>query len=326
LGAVHRLIHARLIHSARVLLTRRAVRFALAVLVLGAILARVDRARLAETLQGFEPVYGLAMVAVFLATLLLFAARWWLIAGALGIRAPWREFVRVLWVSQCAGEFGPALVVGELARFQLMRGRGDPWTLAASQAVDRFSGKSVLLLMVLGLLPFYLTVYRESPLLQIAAFALILLGLGVGGIWLARRFRPMARSRLVAIVRVCHPRISPGHYGLSLLIQVLLSANVAVAALGLGFRGDWLNLLLLGPLLLLGVGSLPGLVSDWGKREAAAVVLLAPAGLTPEQSLAVSLIYGAGHLLAALPGALLWAGIRRGIPVAGQRPPPAGRA
>lgn len=299
------------IAKAKALLNRRAVRFLLAALVLGAILARVDRALLGQTLKGFDPAFGLAILAVFLATLVLFAARWWLIATALGIRAPFREFVRVLWVSQCLGEFGPALVVGELARFRLMRGRGDAWCLAASQAVDRLSGKIVLLLMVLGLLPFYLGVYRDSPVLRIAAFALILAGFAVAGVWVFRRFWPMAQSHAGTVLRVCNPLSSPGHYGFSLLIQTLLSVNLVLAALGLGFRGDWPALLLLGPLLLLGVSSLPGLVSDWGKREAAAVVLLAPAGLTPEQSLAVSLIYGAAHLVTALPGALLWVGMRR---------------
>lgn len=301
--------------KAKALLNRRAVRLLLAALVLGAILARVDRALLARTLKGFDPAFGFAILAVFFATLVLFAARWWRIAAALGIRAPLGEFVRVLWVSQCLGEFGPALVVGELARFQLMRGRGDPWCLAASQAVDRFSGKIVLLLMVLGLLPFYRAVYRDSPLPRVAAFALILIGVAAGGLWVFRRFWPMARSHADSVLRVCDPRSSPGHYGCSLLIQMLLSANLVLAALGLGFRGDWPALLLLGPLLLLGVGSLPGLVSDWGKREAAAVVLLAPAGLAPEQSLAVSLIYGAAHLVTTLPGAWLWVGMRRrGIP------------
>ena len=61
---------------------------------------------------------------------------------------------------------------------------------------------------------------------------------------------------------------------------------------------------MLGPLLLLGVTALPGLASDWGKREAVAIVLLAPAGLTAEESLAVSLVFGMIHLLMALPGAL----------------------
>lgn len=295
----------------KALLNRGAVRFFLAALVLGALLARVDRARLAQILGGFDPAFGLAILSVFLVALGLFAARWWLIATALGIRAPLPEFVRVLWVSQCLGEIGPALVVGELARFQLMRGRGDAWCLAASQAVDRLSGIFVLLLMVLGLLPFYLRVYQDSPVLRIAAFALILLGMVVAGVWVFRRFRPRAQFHADAVLRVCKPWSSPGHYGVSLLIQTLLSANLVLAALGIGFRGDWEALLLLGPLLLLGVGSLPGLVSDWGKREAAAVLLLAPAGLAPEQSLAVSLIYGAGHLLMALPGALLWAGMRR---------------
>jgi hypothetical protein len=107
------------------------------------------------------------------------------------------------------------------------------------------------------------------------------------------------------VLAVCDPRTSFGHYGISLLIQCLLAANLSLAALGLGVGSvDAVRLLLLAPLLLLGVGALPGLVSDWGKREAAAVVLFAPAGLAVEESLAVSLVFGLIHMSMALPGAL----------------------
>jgi uncharacterized membrane protein YbhN (UPF0104 family) len=290
----------------------RGVRLALAAVVLGAIFAKVDRALLVRILRDFDPVCGVAMVGVFLVTLGLFARRWWIIAMAFGIRAPFKQFVRVLWISQYIGEFGPPLVVGELARFQLMRDCGDAWLLAASQAVDRFSGKAVLLVMVMGLLPFYLDVYSDSPVRRIAAFALILIAAAGAGVLVFRRFWPMARSHGGNVLAVCNPLKAPRHFGYSLLIQMLLALNFALAALGLGSAGDFRTVLLLGLLLLLGVGSLPGLVSDWGKREAVAVILLAPAGFAPEQSLAVSLIYGALHLLTTLPGALLWVGAKRG--------------
>ncbi len=279
-------------------------------MVLAAIFAKVDRALVVDSLRDFDPVCGVAMMGVFLVVLALFAGRWWSIATALGIRAPLRQFTRVLWISQCVGEFGPPLVVGELARFRLMRGGGDAWPLAASQVFDRLSGQVVLLAIALGLLPYYLDRYSDAPIQFIAALILILMAAAGVGIWVFYRFWPMARVQGRAVVALCHPLKTPGHFVCSLSIQVLLSLNFALAALGLGQGRDFWSVLLVGPLLLLGVGSLPGLVSDWGKREAAALVLLVPAGLTSEQSLAVSLIYGAFHLLATLPGALLWVGAK----------------
>ena len=292
-------------------LNRRSIRFILMLAVLAVIFAKVDRSLLIAHLSRFDPAAGIAIVGIFLVSIAVFALRWWCISLALGVRAPFKDFVRVLWISQSVSECGPPLVVGELARFQLMRGSAEAWQLIISQVLDRFSGKIVLLLMVMGLVPVYLRLYREFPAFQIALFALILLSSASVAVLVFRRFWPMARLHTGVVLAACSPLRSPQHYALSLLIQVLLAANFALAAAGLGVSDDVLTVFALGPLLLLGVSSLPGLVSDWGKREATAVFLLAPAGLTSEQSLAVSLIFGALHLLTALPGALLLLLVRR---------------
>lgn len=292
------------------LLNRREVRLVLAAGLLLAIGAQVDRNALLLHLRGFDPVFGVAMTGVFLVLVVLFALRWWLIAGKFDIRLPFPQFVRALWISQCVGELGPPLLVGELARFQVLRSRSDPWALAASQAVDRFSGKIVLLSMCAALLPVYQGLYGDFPLLRIAAMALILITAVAAMVLALRGFRTLAGVQLREVLAVVNPRRGLAHYGLSLLIQSLLTVNFALAAAGLGVR-DAATLLMVGPLLLLGVGSLPGLVSDWGKREATAIVLLVPLGLNSEQSLAVSLIYGLLHLVVALPGALLLARGRR---------------
>ncbi|WP_133718067.1 lysylphosphatidylglycerol synthase transmembrane domain-containing protein [Methylocaldum gracile] len=292
-------------------LNRRSVRFIMMLAVLIFIFAKIDRSALITQLSRFDPAMGVAIVGIFLLSIAVFALRWWYISRALGVCAPFKDFIRVLWISQSVSECGPPLVVGELARFQLMRGSAETWQLIIGQVIDRFSGKIVLLLMVLGLTPIYLGLYSEFPGFQIGLFALILIAAVSVAVLVFRKFWPMARLHAGVVLAICNPLRSPRHYGLSVLIQLLLAANFALAAVGLGISGDALTVLMLGPLLLLGVSSLPGLVSDWGKREAAAVFLLAPAGLTPEQSLAVSLIFGALHLLTALPGALLLLLVRR---------------
>ncbi|MDV3241954.1 MAG: flippase-like domain-containing protein [Methylocaldum sp.] len=292
-------------------LNRRSVRFIMMLAVLTFIFAKIDRSALITQLSRFDPAMGVAIVGIFLLSIAVFALRWWYISRGLGICAPFMDFNGVVWISHSVSERAPPLVVGELARFQLMRGSAETWQLIIGQVIDRFSGKIVLLLMVLGLTPVYLGLYSEFPGFQIGLFALILIAAVSVAVLVFRRFWPMARLHAGVVLAICNPLRSPRHYGLSVLIQLLLAANFALAAVGLGISGDALTVLMLGPLLLLGVSSLPGLVSDWGKREAAAVFLLAPAGLTPEQSLAVSLIFGALHLLTALPGALLLLLVRR---------------
>lgn len=300
-------LFASLSSSLAALWKRRELRLLLIAGLLGILIAKTDARVVLRAMAAFEPIAGFGMIAVFLLVLALFALRWWFIAGRLGVRASYPRFLQALWVSQCVGEAGPPLLVGELARYRMMRDCGEFWPLAASQAVDRFSGKLALLGIVLALLPFYLDWYRDFPLLRIAALACLLLG-AAGLAWLlARGFGNGAGIHLPSVLAAANPLHSPAHYALSLLIQALLSTNFAIAAWGLGVA-DFAAVLMAGPLLLLGVGSVPGAVSDWGKREAIALGLLVPLGLAPEQCLALSLIYGAMHLLAALPGAWLLAG------------------
>ncbi|MGY6216421.1 lysylphosphatidylglycerol synthase transmembrane domain-containing protein [Methylolobus aquaticus] len=305
---------ARLAHR----LNRRSVRTLLVVVVMGALLWKIDRAQLRDSLSDFDPLIGALLLVVNLVLTGLFAWRWCTIARALGVSAPFRLFARAIWVSQCVSELGPALIVGELARFQQLRRHADNWPLAVSQILDRLSGKVILLLIVAILTPLYLDWLDSFPAQQVGfLMAVLIAGITLVAV-LLRRFWPIARLHPRRVIALCNPFKAPGHYGLSLIIQLLLASNLALSALGIGAsEGIASRVFLLGPLVLLGVGALPGLVSDWGKREALAMVILAPSGLTTEQRLAVSLIFGSAHLFAVLPAALLlWS--RRPPPAAGE--------
>ncbi|MFN5746149.1 MAG: lysylphosphatidylglycerol synthase domain-containing protein [Methylococcaceae bacterium] len=281
--------------------------FILAVVVL--IVMKLDLGAVSQLLRGFDLLHAIGMLGVSLALLTLFAWRWQLIANELGYVAGYRQFLRALWLSQAAGELGPALVVGELTRFKSMQGQGDRGSLLLSQAVDRWSGKVVLLVLVIALLPAYLPLYGRllPPVNRPAAAMMLLLAGGIGLIGLYQLWRrwPGGRGYAARVFAVCNPLLHPGHYAVSLLIQGLLITNLVLAASGLGLDAQLGKVMLAGPLLLLGIGLLPGLISDWGKREATVVMLLAPAGLLPEQSLAISLLFGLSHLLSALPGVFL---------------------
>ncbi|TAN49172.1 MAG: hypothetical protein EPN21_12870 [Methylococcaceae bacterium] len=290
-----------MISHLRALWNQRFFRLLLLAGVLLAIAGRLDLTALRAVLARFNLAYGCAMLAVNAVLLLLFALRWRCIARLLGIAAPLGQFVRVTWLSACLSELGPPLLVGEITRFQLMRQFGEQRRLLLSQLADRLSGYAVLGGAVLLLSPAYAGWFGlpsgRWPLLVAGAF-------GVGAVLLVRQ--PQIRAVLNAIPRRLVMRSAP-HYAYSLLIQTLLSVNLLLAAAGLGVAQQPGAILMLAPLLLLGISALPSLWSDWGKREAAALFVLAPAGLTPEQALAISLLFGFSHLLATLPGwCLLW--------------------
>lgn len=287
----------------------RAVRALFMLAIVALIVMKLDLGAVSQLLRGFDLLHAIGMLGVSLALLTLFAWRWQLIANGLGYVAGYRQFLRALWLSQAAGELGPALVVGELARFKSMQGQGDRGSLLLSQAVDRWSGNVVLLLLVIALLPAYLPLYGQllPPVNRPAAAMMLVFAGSIGLIGLYQLWRrwPGGRAYAVRVCAVCNPLRHPGHYAVSLVIQGLLVTNLVLAASGLGLDAQLGAVMLAGPLLLLGIGLLPGLISDWGKREATVVLLLAPAGLLPEQSLAISLLFGLSHLLSALPGVFL---------------------
>ena len=276
--------------------------------LLALLIMRMDCSALRAVGSSFNLLYAVPMLVVSGLTLLAFAWRWCLIGRSLGLEAPFWAYLRGLWISQAAGELGPTLVAGELARFHALSGHADPGRLAISQLVDRASGQIVLLLLVAALLPVLKPVWAEASTHFVGAAGLVvlLIVMLLAGFVLAVRIWPFLRSHTRQIGRLFDPFRCPGHYLLSLLIQGLLVLNLLVAALGLGRTDALPTLALLGPVLLLGIGSLPGVISDWGKREWLAVGLFGAAGLSAEQSLTLSLLYGTAHTLMALPGLLLF--------------------
>lgn len=287
----------------------RAARVALSVLLMAGIVSRLDGPGLLAIFQRFDMRYAAAMLGVYGLLLGAFAWRWALIGESLGINAGYFQYARGLWLSQAMGEMGPPLLAGEWARFHALKGQAAKSFLLASQMLDRVSGQIVLILWVVLLLPVYgplfSTLIGASVRASILWLVLLLAALLIGIIWVAR-LTPGLRDQARLSRSILNPLRHPGHYGVSCLIQALLVLNWVLAAGGFDLLESSGRVALLAPLLLLGVGSLPGLVSDWGKREAAAVLILAPAGLSAEESLAVSLVFGTTHLIMALPGAFFW--------------------
>jgi hypothetical protein len=74
--------------------------------------------------------------------------------------------------------------------------------------------------------------------------------------------------------------------------------------------------------VMLGVALIPVSISGWGVRELAVTALLGQHGIPLEQSLLFSLSFGLAILIAALPGALVWATYSPGRAVGVAAPKP----
>lgn len=288
------------------LFRRPLVRALMVVCIVSVVLSHVDRSALIGYLSRVDTGFLVVMVAVNGILLLVSAWRWHWIAVAAAVRAPFGEFVCATWLSWAVSEVGPPLVFGEWARFQRLRLLAPPLQLAITQFVDRLSAYVGLLALAAVSAGAYAG-SREG----VAGFpgavvgAVALTGGAIIVTVLLRRFRGTLKRDIALLAVLRNLLVRPAHYGLSLLTNLLFTVNFVLAAMAVGCDVSPWSLALIAPLVLLGTGSLPSLISDWGKREAAAAFAFAQIGVDPGQGVAISLVYGAAHLAGALPGLLI---------------------
>jgi uncharacterized membrane protein YbhN (UPF0104 family) len=91
----------------------------------------------------------------------------------------------------------------------------------------------------------------------------------------------------------------------AVMIHVVRVLTVYVVAVGMSLPVSFLECLLLVPSALL-VTNVPISLGGWGLREGAFVVAFAFVGLTAEQALALSALFGLTILSSSLLGGLVW--------------------
>ena len=214
---------------------------------------------------------------------------------------------------------------GDMMRvWSLVRG-GLPLRSAASAVtIDRIFGiVALLLIILLMIVPLWLLI-RDPALRTGIALAV---GAGVASLILflllrlmpsgLRRFRLLNWIADVAAHMMVALRSLGGAasmLGLGLAAHVLSIVMFYVLARSIRANVSFVQCLILVPFPLL-LSLIPISLGGWGVREGAMIVAFGWIGVPSEQSLAVSVIYGASSLLASLPGGLVW--------LFGQRLPPA---
>jgi hypothetical protein len=280
---------------------RLIVRVSLLAVLIAPLISLVDIQSTAGWLRRMDVRYLSLMLAVNLLALGVSTHRWFLLARAAGVQAPWLAFFRISWVSWGVAECGPTWVASEWSRYWLLRGRASMVSLAVSQLVDRMS--SYVTLFVLAAAAVLGTRTAAWSTVQMAlVVALASTSGAVLVTLLLRRFRSSLKSDAAGLGRVRSLLVKPFPHVLSLMTNLLFAGNLMLAAKAIGSPVRGSDVFVMAPLVLFATVSLPSLVSDWGKREAAAVLVLGQIGLRPEESIAVSLVYGAVNMVSALPG------------------------
>jgi uncharacterized membrane protein YbhN (UPF0104 family) len=250
----------------------------------------------------------------------LFGSRWHKIVDALGRRREPIRFgpvVAIAAISNLTAQVVPN-IAADTARAWMLTQLGRSWGQALiSVMIDRAVGIAALVAvgLVTLLFPSALSALGGQRGLAIAMFGAILAATLVGLLLAPAVASILERWRYTRwagnLARAAHYVLLGSRAGVEI-------AGIAVAIHGFTILAIWLLGKALGlalaPVdaavlftLMVAVSLIPISIGGWGVRELAVTALLSGHGVSAEQALFFSVCFGLTVLVAALPGALIWA-------------------
>jgi glycosyltransferase 2 family protein len=262
---------------------------------------------------------GLAVLTIML-QIPLVGLRWCKIIDALRAdRAPVRHgpIIAITMIASFLLQVVPTLAV-DTVRVVMLRRFGPGWREGlAGVIIDRMV--SIVVLVAIGfvtlLLPSALTVNLEYRVPAIEIFGAVL-AVALGGVfsapYLASMLDQWPATRWVGkLSRATYYVLLGSGAGAAIAIIAVSGHLLTIVtiwilghALGLGISVVDASILFT---VMVAVMLVPVSISGWGIRELAVITLLAERGVPVEQSLLLSLSFGLVLVVAALPGALVWA-------------------
>jgi glycosyltransferase 2 family protein len=256
------------------------------------------------------------MMALLFVEIVVASARLRQILALLGQRCRFIQALDVVFIGAFFSQTLISFVGGDAMRiWRIVRSKVSIGLAAKSVVLDRASGFAGLLVLVLLTLPFLLQVVT-APSMRFGLLFALLAGIAGFVVLACFRYMPAGLKRLrplhwvadfsAAAVTVAGSTRGVGALlGLSLPIHVLNVVIIYFLALGLSINLTFWHCLLLAPPVLF-LSMLPISVAGWGVREGAMIVALSLVGVSPAQSVAISVCFGLGVLAISLPGGLLW--------------------
>lgn len=292
------------------------------------ILTHFDTASFGSHLHKLNPaVVAVCIGLLFSEMALLAAIRLRLVLDCLGSRYPLRSTSRVALCGFFFEQVAFGFVGGDAMRLWLLHRKGEALgTSFQALFVDRCIGFAALFLLVLvglpGLMALIPGVDARSAIAWTYAGLVLLGAAGFGALLVApSRFRqhPVVAGilRLIALGRG-----EPGRRRkLALVFACALLTHLAnvlvIFLIGRDLElpvglAQWFTIV---PAALL-FSMIPVTAGGWGLREGILILALRNLGISADEAIVPSLVFGFGVMLAALPGGFIWYAHRRQIPPA----------
>jgi uncharacterized membrane protein YbhN (UPF0104 family) len=258
-----------------------------------------------------------AALAALLLQVVVLAWRWAMVTKILGHGLDWASLLRMTFVGQFFNQALPSSVGGDAVRIWMARKAGAGLRQSVHGVIaDRAVATAMLLVFVLAGMPL------QGPILGDSVARWTADGLALGclvGFALCLALAAPVRRRLghVRLVReaadlalavrriVSDRRHAPAVLLLSALNHVLAILGMLLLAMSLGLPAAVPAFFVLVPLVLL-LSMIPISIGGWGLREGIMIAAFGHVGLSSEQALGLSLLFGLAITAVSLPGGAVW--------------------
>lgn len=284
--------------------------------LIGFVFSKVDLASAWAQAKTLDPAMLVATLALGLLQVALGAFRWGLVLAALkaGFGAT-RTFV-VYYVGVFFSIVLPGAVGGDAVRMWMARRSGLPLAPSVNSVMlERAATVLALVLLVAGTQPLLLARAPNIPGSWVFP-ALSVLGI-LGILFLSVLDRLPERLHHMRLVRGLYHLagdtrrlfFKPGWCLSTLVVSALGHANLSLQVYclgrGLGLDIGLIDCLVLVPPVIL-IMTLPISIAGWGLRETAMVAAFGYIGVEGHSALVLSVLFGLGNMVTALPGGLVW--------------------
>lgn len=284
-------------------------------LTFAALYRYVDWDSIVPRLRRADPSTLVAAQAVMIATVVLAATRWGILCRALGLRMSTRLALSLTFSGLFFGQVLPGPLGGDAVRAWLGHRSGlRLQDLLLGLVLDRLIALVAVLLLIGAGIHWLSEVAPPVMVWSLSTVVLAMLGavvLLVNADRLLRLagLRSPRLARALALAGALRDALRHRSAGWALLLAFLIHLTtilaIALCAWSLGLPLGLRDCLVIVPITVL-AASLPVSINGWGVREGAMVVGCGLYGIAPSDALLLSVLFGLGMLVAALPGGILW--------------------
>jgi glycosyltransferase 2 family protein len=245
------------------------------------------------------------------------AIRWRVVLECLGVNASWVTVFSGTLLERFLNQALPSTVSGDAGRVLSVKRQGWPLPVSLlSVVIDRgLALGGIVLAVAIGLplaIHFFPDYRLRDALVGVVAVCglgtIVLLGLPAAVLAYLSNVKGFRRlSKLVTKTRslLMSWKFTAIGFGTSLLAQLLLVFVFQLIAHDLGATLSFTEAFAAVPAMTL-VALIPLTLAGWGARESLAVIMLGFFGISAENALATSILYGLLTLFVSCAGAIIW--------------------